>query len=83
MNLWQSDIQRTSIGRLDQQIVGFNGINVCFVTFQASLKTRHLKQGTTIGVVQKASNLPPIFVCNKIHHLLVGILKYQNIPQWK
>jgi hypothetical protein len=73
MKLWQTDTQKTMTAvRLAQQTVCFYGTKECYVTFQASSKTNeHIKQGTTIGMVQRAPNLPLISVCNKIHHFLV------------
>jgi hypothetical protein len=74
MKLWQSDTQKTmTTACLAQQTVCFYGTQECYVTFQASSKTlrKHLEQGTTIGMVQRAPNLPLVSVCNKTHHFLV------------
>jgi hypothetical protein len=79
MKVWQFDKQKTTAGRLAQQIICVNGNKECYVTFKASSKTQTLNRGTTIGQAQLHSNLPPITVCNKIHHFLVT--KCTQIPE--
>jgi hypothetical protein len=77
--LWQSDSQKElTAAILAQQTVYFYGNKECYVTFQASSKTDrnrfpygHLQRGTTIGMVQRAPNLPLNSVCNQTHHFLV------------
>jgi hypothetical protein len=70
VKLWQFDKQRITAGLLAQQIVCVIGMQ-CYVTLKASSKNQTLKQGTTIGQAQSHSNLPPISVCNNIHHFSV------------